>query len=132
MTTITENLTAKLVALHTALVDKTGEQPFIAPSLRLEQSGTWGINLYRGYNNGKYSLGCVTAKTPDECLVNAFLAVSDMPNTETKARADWHKDLGNVIDKGHALNLPDEVMKPLRASSQAMTENLLAAPTGAA
>jgi hypothetical protein len=30
-----------------------------------------------------------------------------------------------VIDRGHALSLPNEVMTPLRQGSQAMTENLL-------
>jgi hypothetical protein len=33
--------------------------------------------------------------------------------------------VAKVIDEGHDLNLPDNVMAPLRASSQAMTENLL-------
>tara|TARA_R110000782_G_scaffold60647_2_gene125260 strand:- start:1989 stop:2378 length:390 start_codon:yes stop_codon:yes gene_type:complete len=37
----------------------------------------------------------------------------------------WQKDVARVIDDGHDLNLPDNVMAPLRASSQAMTENLL-------
>tara|TARA_R110000787_G_scaffold282736_1_gene394809 strand:- start:1501 stop:1980 length:480 start_codon:yes stop_codon:yes gene_type:complete len=39
--------------------------------------------------------------------------------------ANWQKDVAKVIDDGHDLNLPDNVMAPLRASSQAMTENLL-------
>jgi hypothetical protein len=41
------------------------------------------------------------------------------------ARTEWRRKLADVIDEGHALALPDEVMAPLRQGSQAMTENLL-------
>jgi hypothetical protein len=48
-----------------------------------------------------------------------------MPDPATAERQKWHKDLADVIDRGHAMALPDEVMQPLRQGSQAMTENLL-------
>jgi hypothetical protein len=121
----TEQLTARLVALHTAIVEKTGEQPFIRMSLTLHFKGEWVINLYRAYNNGDYTLGTAKGATPEACLDAAFALVAALPDPETAARAAWHKDLAGVIDRGHALNLPNEVMTPLRQGSQAMTENLL-------
>jgi hypothetical protein len=127
----TETLTARLIALHSALVNKTGEQPFIEPALRLSTKGEWNTDLYRAYNNGDYRLGAVKGATPEACLDAAFAFVAALPDPETAARTAWHKDLAGVIDRGHALNLPDEVMTPLRQGSQAMTENLLTKETTA-
>jgi hypothetical protein len=123
--TDTKTLTQQLIAVHAALVEKTGEQPFVAPSLDLRQSGEWSIRLYRAYNGGKYEVGSVRSDTPEGCARAALDFIAALPSPEVKARTDWHGKLAAVIDEGHALNLPDDVMKPLRAGSQAMTENLL-------
>jgi hypothetical protein len=48
-----------------------------------------------------------------------------MVSKEEQRVVDWQKGLAKVIDDGHDMNLPDNVLAPLRASSQAMTENLL-------
>jgi hypothetical protein len=59
-------------------------------------------------------------------LLDEMLAhVVALKSKEEEAVATWQKDVAKVIDDGHDLNLPDNVMAPLRASSQAMTENLL-------
>ena len=128
MTEQTQELVSRLIALHSALVGKTGEQPFIEPYMTLRQRGEWEINLYRGHNGGDYTLGRAKGKTAEGCLDAAFAFVASLPDPETAARTAWHKDLAGVIDRGHALNLPDDVMQPLRAGSQAMTENLIAGP----
>lgn len=121
----TKKLTAQLVAVHTALVDKINAQPFIEPSLRLKQSGEWLIVLYRDFGQGDYELGTVKSETPEGCIEAAFAFIAAIPSPEQAAKQAWQKSLGKVIDEGHALNLPDEVMQPLRQGSQAMTENLL-------
>ena len=124
----TKELTAQLVAIHAALVDKVQEQPFISPSLKLRQSGQWEIDIYRAHNGGDYDLGTVKADTPEGCIKAALTFIAALPDPETKAKHDWQKKLGDVIDEGHALNLPDDVMMPLRGASQAMTENLIEGP----
>jgi hypothetical protein len=129
--TLTETeIFARLTALHRALVEKLGAQPFLAPDLRMESGGKCRISIYSPYIRGDYE--CLHTSGSDT-IVGAFdgaeAFVAAMPDPEAKARRDWHRKLGNVIDEGHALALPDDVMTPLRASSQAMHKNLLAAPS---
>jgi hypothetical protein len=126
-----EEIPAKLVAVQTALVEKIGEQPFIDIAMTIRQSGRWSILLYRDFNGGEYKIGRITADSPAECIDEAFKFIAAMPNAENAAKQSWQGKLGKVIDEGHALNLPDDVMMPLRQGSQAMTENLLAAPKAA-
>ena len=125
-------IVARLVALHAALVEKIGGQPYFEPKLTINQSGRCYIHLYqtsRQYaDDGHELLHSALGYTPAEALADAEAFVRAMPDPDARARHDWHRKLGDVIDEGHALNLPDEVMQPLRAGSQAMSENLLAAP----
>jgi hypothetical protein len=126
-----EEIPAQLVAVQTALVEKTGEQPFIDIAMIIRQSGRWSIRLCRDFNGGEYKIGTITAGSPAECIDEAFKFIAAMPNAENAAKQAWQGKLGKVIDEGHALALPDDVMMPLRQGSQAMTENLLAAPRAA-
>ena len=73
-------------------------------------------NSYKGF----YGIESV-----QDAIQAAFDYIYALPDPETAARTSWHKDLAGVIDRGWSLNLPDEVMTPLRQGSQAMTENLL-------
>lgn len=63
--------------------------------------------------------------TPEECFAEARDFISKIPDPRSAQRRQWQKKLGAVIDEGHELELPDEVMGPLHAGSQAMTDNLL-------
>jgi hypothetical protein len=122
---------ARLTALHSALVEKLGGQPFIDPALTLRSDGTVSIYLYDKptYDGGTSKvIGAITKRTIATALDAADAFVAVMPDCDAKAKHDWHKDLEGVIDRGHDLALPDAVMQPLRASSQAMHENLLGAP----
>jgi hypothetical protein len=126
-----QDIPAQLTTIQAALVEKICEQPFLEVSMSVRQSGRWSILLYRGYNNVDYKIGTINADSPDECIDEAFKFIAAMPNAENAAKQSWQGKLGKVIDEGHALNLPDDVMMPLRQWSQAMTENLLAAPKAA-
>jgi hypothetical protein len=117
---------ARLTALHSALVAKLGAQPFLGPSLELRSGGTCSIAIYSPYSRGQYKdLHRAKAETIAACLADAEAFVAAMPGAEMLARTEWRRKLADVIDEGHALALPDEVMAPLRQGSQAMTENLL-------
>ena len=116
---------ARLTALHSALVHKLGAQPWAPPSLLIDDRSCcvmiYDKRPYRSDND----LHTARADTIAACIADAEAFVAAMPDPEAKAKHDWHRKLGDVIDQGHALALPDEVMKPLRQGSQAMTENLL-------
>jgi hypothetical protein len=122
---------ARLTALHSALVEKLAAQPFIAPNIWIDDR-ICRINVYdksRVYGGTGDVLHTAKDNTIAACLADAEAFVASIPDRDAKAKAEWHRKLGDVIDEGHSLALPDAVMAPLRAGSQAMTENLLAGPT---
>jgi len=118
---------ARLTALHTALVEKLGGQPWLTPALTIDADCRIHIYEKRDHHGGE-CIYSARADTIAACLAKAEAFVALLPDREAKTKADWHRKLGDVIDEGHALALPDEVMAPLRQGSQAMTENLLPAP----
>ena len=122
---------ARLTALHSALVEKLGAQPYLGADLTLGTENCWIMLWDKGTSRGGSSdvLHTAQGNTIAACLADAEAFVAAMPDPEVKAKHDWHRKLGNVIDEGHALALPDDVMTPLRASSQAMHKNLLPAPS---
>lgn len=120
-----KDIPAELTVIHQMIVDRFNEQPFIEPALRIRASGKCSIGLYRDFNKGKYDLGEGKGDTPSEAIADAKRIIAAMPDENTQKKRDWQKKLGSVIDEGHDLSLPDEVLSPLRAGSQAMTENLL-------
>jgi hypothetical protein len=65
------------------------------------------------------------ADNPTDAINAALDFIAGMVSKEEQRVIDWQVDLAKVIDDGHDMNLPDNVMASLRASSQAMTENLL-------
>jgi hypothetical protein len=122
MTIEIEDIPAALVDIHTKLVEKLGGQPYIAPSMECDQSGEWAVVLFKTTCT---VLKQPTGKNPTDAINAALAFINDMVSKEEQRVIDWQKDVAKVIDDGHDMNLPDNVMAPLRASSQAMTENLL-------
>ena len=123
MTIEIKDIPAALVDIHTKLVEKLGGQPKLAPSMKVDQQGNWSIGLYK---SATYDLlGNIKSDNPTDTIKQAFTFIASMVSKEEQRVIDWQKDVAKVIDDGHDLNLPDNVMAPLRASSQAMTENLL-------
>ena len=120
-----KDIPAELTVIHQMIVDCFNAQPFIEPYMTCRQSGAWSVNLYRDYNGGKYDIGIARGDTPAEAIADAKRIIAALPDENTQKKRDWQEKLGNVIDEGHDLSLPDDVLAPLRAGSQAMTENLL-------
>ena len=119
---------SRLTSLHTSLAVKLGAQPYLSP--RLSMDSRCQIPIYdKGRREGGTgeTLIWIYADTISECIAEAEAFVAKMPDPEAKALRDWHRKLGDVIDEATTLALPDEVVSPLRASSQAMHKNLLAA-----
>jgi hypothetical protein len=122
MTIEIQDIPAALVDIHTKLVDKLGGQPYIAPSIKCEQSGEWAVVLWKASCNVlKQPIG----DSPTEAIKATLDFIAGMVSKEEQRVIDWQKDVAKVIDDGYDLNFPENVLRGLRASSQAMTENLL-------
>lgn len=132
MTTMTEIRTSLA-----ALEELMGEKGIVTPTTdyTVKSSGREYVYLSAKYESKPFDgkdFIIIRGNSEVEVIDAAFAYIRAMPEPAQAAKQAWQKSLGKVIDEGHALNLPDEVMQPLRQGSQAMTENLLAGPGVAA
>ena len=120
-------ITAQLYAISRALVEKTGEQPWIQPKMEI-YDGRCCIDLMRAYGSGDrdYMVGTAKGDTPDEALNDAFAIIADLPDMATSKIQDHMKRVAACIDKGREDGIDDAYITPLVAVKTAMTENLLA------
>jgi hypothetical protein len=118
-----QQIAARLVELHAALVAKLGKQPWMTPYLYIEGSGRIRISIH----TADVSADCQTARgtTFAECFDAAFAIVANMPTPETAALHRHMKMLADVVDHGMANNIADEYVDPARVTIKAMTDNLL-------
>ena len=117
-------ITTQLYAISRALVEKTGEKPFVPACLRI-QDGRCEVGLYRGYNNGKYEVGTAKGGTPDAAIADAFAIIAALPDIADAKLRDHMKRVADCIDKGRDDGIDDAYITPLVAVKTAMTENLL-------
>jgi len=117
-------ITAQLYAISRALVEKTGERPFVPPQLRIAD-GKCEISLFRGYNNGDYQIGHAKGDTPDAAIADAFKIIATLPDPATAAVQRHMKRVAACIDKGREDGIDDAYIAPLVVVKAAMTENLL-------
>jgi hypothetical protein len=117
-----KDIPAALVDIHAKLATEMGEQPGLAPVLECNQRGGWFIILY---NRKCKRLQDTRSDSPTAAIRQALDFIAGMASKDEQRKLGWQKSLTGVINEGHDLNLPDTVLAPLRASSQAMTENLI-------
>jgi len=121
-------ITARLYAIGAAILDKTGETPFLEPKLGISD-GECRVGLYRGYGNGcDYTIGTATGDTPEAALDDADRIIAALPDLEN---AKLHRHMARVadcIDAAHSDGIADEYVTPLRLTVKAMSDNLLAGP----
>lgn len=121
-----KEISERLVDLHAKLVDKIEEQPFVAPTMRVEGGEEASITLYRAYKtSGGYNLGTVKSGSFAGCLDAAEKFIADIPSKSELDKRDLQKDLAKVIDKAASVGVPVDVMTMLRGGMDALTENLL-------
>ena len=123
------NITARLYAIGAAILEKTGEKPWSAPTLEIAD-GHCFISLMQAYGRGiqDYLIARVKADTPEAALDAADTIIAALPSIETTRLHDHMARVADCIDKATADAIPDEYVTPLRMTVQAMTENLLAGP----
>jgi len=121
-------ITARLYAIGAAILDKTGETPWIGPSLKIRDNAC-SVDLYRDYGNGTdYIIGTATGDTPEAALDDADRIIAALPDLEN---AKLHRHMARVadcIDAAHSDGIADEYVTPLRLTVKAMSDNLLAGP----
>ena len=124
-------ITARLYAIGSAILDKTDEGPWIWPTLKIRDNACW-IELYRalqtGVNGGKDHIGTGKGDTPEAALDDADRIVAALPDLEN---AKLHRHMARVadcIDSAHSDGIDDEYVTPLRLTVKAMSDNLLAGP----
>jgi len=129
---ITEKeIAARLGKLHSDLAVKLEAQPWIEPIIHITGNRSVSVTIYgprRDGGMGKDLKSCFET-TFAEVLAAAEAFVADMPDPYVTRRRDWHRKLGDVINEGRELALPDDVMGPIRQGSQAMAKNLLTSET---
>ena len=116
-------ITARLYAIGAAILDKTGERPWLAPSMTIKD------NVCRiGVYGGKDYIGTGKGDTPEAALDDADRIIAALPDLEN---AKLHRHMARVadcIDAAHSDGIADEYVTPLRLTVKAMSDNLLAAP----
>ena len=119
-----EDIHAALDGIAAAMTDKGILDP--RPDVQLRQEGRVTGWLHSADTIGDKDYVSFYGNSATIVLEDMLAHIVALKSKEEEeAVMAWQKDVAKVIDNGHDLNLPDNVMAPLRASSQAMTENLL-------
>ena len=118
-----EDIHAALDGIAAAMTDKGIINP--KPQIELKAGDTvtgwlFAYSLIGGKSSIRFAGGSAA-----DVIADMLAYIVALKSADEERVAAWQKDVAKVIDEGHDLNLPDNVMAPLRASSQAMTENLL-------
>ena len=122
-----QEISARLIAIHSVIVDRFEAQPFMEPSLLVQASGKVSVSLYREFGNGNYTLGTILRDTFEEVLDAADAFVAAIPPINESRRREWIKDLGRHIDKGREIGIETEFLNPLAETMQRLSKNAIAA-----
>lgn len=126
-----QEIADRLTAVHTALVEKTGEQPFIPLTLTVYGSGKCYVYLYRAYNGGDYLLGTASSDTFSGVFDAADAFVAAIPSPREAGIRRYMAQVAKTVEVGRDEGIADEYVVPFRQVLMAMTDNLLAAPEAA-
>ena len=122
-----QEISARLIAIHSVIVDRFEAQPLMEPSLLVQASGKVSVSLYREFGNGNYTLGTILRDTFEEVLDAADAFVAAIPPINESRRREWIKDLGRHIDKGREIGIETEFLNPLAETMQRLSKNAIAA-----
>lgn len=120
-----QEISARLIAIHSVIVDRFEAQPFLEPYLCVQAGGKVSVSLYREFRPGDYDLGTMHGDTFEEVLDAADAFVAALPPINESRRREWMKDLGRHIDKGREIGIETEFLNPLEASMKRLASNAL-------
>jgi len=123
-------ITARLYAIGAAILDKTGETPWSAPTLRIKDNACQ-ISLFKALrtssSHGSDVLGIGNGDTPEAALDDADRIIAALPDLENVKLHRHMARVADCIDAAHSDGIADEYVTPLRMTVKAMSDNLLAA-----
>ena len=122
-----QEISARLIAIRSVIVDRFEAQPFVSPSVWITTGGKVEVNLYRDHNLGDYNLKSLHGDTFEEALDAADAFVAALPPINESRRREWMKDLGRHIDKGREIGIETEFLNPLAETMQRLSKNAIAA-----
>lgn len=119
-------ITQRLYAIGNAILEKTGEMPWIPTRLEIMDDDCI-VKIRRGYGSGPehHNLGTAKGDTPEAALDAADAIIAALPSPEiAKLRAHMAR-VADCVDKARADNIADEYVTPLCVTIAAMSDNLL-------
>ena len=122
-----QEIAARLVEIHTVMVDRFDAQPWSEPRVDVHQSGKVSVTVYGSDMNaprGDHRF-TATADTFEEALDAALAFVTALPPASEAKRRDWQKQLGKLIDDGREIGIETEFLNPLEASMKRLASNAL-------
>lgn len=126
-----KEITQRLYAIGTAILDKTGDKPWIAPSVKISDDEC-NIALYMTKGHDKYHVfHYAKGDTPEAALADADAAIAALPDPATAKLHNHMARVADCIDKAAADGIADEYVTPLRMTVKAISDNLLAPPVTA-
>lgn len=122
-----QEIAARLVEIHTVMVDRFDAQPWLDPTIIVHQSGQTSLAIYgpRMADGDDKTLRYITGDTFEEALDAALAFVTALPPASEAKRRDWQKRLGNLIDDGREIGIETEFLNPLEASMKRLASNAL-------
>lgn len=120
-----EELTAALVAAHTALVEKLGKQPYIDFDLRLSQSGKWKVDGCYLESNMRDRLGGQNSDSPDGAIASVMEAIRKLPSPDERNLRSFQKKVAEAIDFGNEHGIYGQWLNPLVETGRKLAENAL-------
>jgi hypothetical protein len=126
-----KEITQRLYAIGTAILEKTGDKPWIAPSVTIRDDECC-ISLYCTKGNDRYHIFHISrGETPEAALDDADATIAALPDPVTAKLHNHMKRVADCIDKAAADGIDDEYVTPLRMTVKAISDNLLAPPVSA-
>ena len=115
-----QQITDRLIAAHSAYVEKTGKQPLLSPRLTL---GGPSIRAWIMRSCGTDI--DATGETFAAALDALDAAIAAIPSAEDQARNEAAKAVANAIEKCRAAGYDGEVINPLADLAKRISENAL-------
>ena len=114
-----QQITDRLIAAHSAYVEKTGKQPYMGPTINIEANENVSWWIYgASVDDRKVGQGKTFAAALD-ALDDAIAAI---PSAEEQARNEAAKAVANAIEKCRAAGYDGEVLQSCRALCRALVK----------
>jgi hypothetical protein len=117
-----QQITDRLIAAHSAYVEKTGKQPNMRPMLSFSAGGKILVWMH----GDKYGDEIGGKGTTFAAALDALDAeIAAIPSAEEQARNEAAKAVANAIEKCRAAGYDGEVLNPLADLAKRISENAL-------